>query len=581
MSGIDFETKEGREVYRHSTSHVMAQAVLELFSGTKLGIGPSIEDGFYYDFDLPERISEDDLPRIEKRMEEIIEQDLPFQRSSISKDGAKKLFADAPYKLELLEEIEDDEVTIYRHSDFIDLCRGPHLPSTGYIKAFKLTSIAGAYWRGDEKRPVLTRIYGTSFPTKELLDEYLHNLEEAQRRDHRRLGKELDLFNIYEEAGPGLIYYHPHGAVIREQICSLLKEEHRKRGYVEVVTPHIAKVDLWKTSGHCDFYRENMFFMQVEDSEYVLKPMNCPGHILIYQSRTRSYREMPLRCFELGTVYRYERSGVLHGLLRVRGFTQDDAHIFCQPGQLENEIKGVIGFAFDMLSLFGFEEYKFYLSTRPEKFVGTIEKWDEATSALVKALEDRSLAYTIDEGEGVFYGPKIDIKLKDAIGRTWQGPTIHVDFNLPSQFDITYVGPDGERHQPVMIHRVVLGSLERFMGALIEHYAGAFPTWLAPVQTLILPIAERHLVFSRKVKELLLEKGIRVEGDWRNEKIGHKIREGELRKIPYMLIVGDKEIENEAVALRKRGEGDLGQVKLNDFIDQISEEMATKRTKRN
>ncbi len=571
-----FETREDKDIYRHSTSHVMAQAVLELFPGTKLGIGPSIEDGFYYDFDLPVPISEDDLPRIEEKMAEIIGQDSLFEKYSITKDEANSLFKDAPYKLELLKEIEDDKVTIYRQGSFVDLCRGPHLPSTGHIKAFKLISIAGAYWRGDEKRPMLTRIYGTSFPTREPLEEYLHRLEEARRRDHRRLGRELGFFNIYEEAGPGLIYYHPYGTILREEISKLLKREHQKRGYLEVVTPHIAKMDLWKTSGHCEFYRENMFFMEVEGSGYVLKPMNCLGHILIYQSRTRSYREMPLRLFELGTVYRYERSGVLHGLLRVRGFTQDDAHIFCQREKLQEEITKVIDFALDMLSLFGFKEYEVYLSTRPEKFVGTPQKWDEAISSLKGALEEHDLLYAIDEGEGVFYGPKIDIKLKDTLGRAWQGPTIQVDFNLPDQFDISYIGPDGARHQPVMIHRVVLGSLERFIGALIEHFSGAFPTWLAPVQILIVPIADRHLPYAKRVEGDLLGREIRVEIDSRNEKIGLKIREGELRKIPYLLIIGDKEAQNQTIALRKRGKGDLGEVKLADFIEKLTREI-TKR----
>lgn len=571
-----FETEEDKDIYRHSTSHVMAQAVLELFPGTKLGIGPSIKDGFYYDFDLPVPISEDDLPRIEEKMAEIIGQDSLFEKYSITKDEANSLFKDAPYKLELLKEIEDDKVTIYRQGSFVDLCRGPHLPSTGHIKAFKLISIAGAYWRGDEKRPMLTRIYGTSFPTREPLEEYLHRLEQARRRDHRRLGRELGLFNIYEEAGPGLIYYHPYGTILREEISKLLKREHQKRGYLEVVTPHIAKMDLWRTSGHCEFYRENMFFMEVEGSGYVLKPMNCPGHILIYQSRTRSYREMPLRLFELGTVYRYERSGVLHGLLRVRGFTQDDAHIFCQREKLQEEITKVIDFALDMLSLFGFKKYEVYLSTRPEKFVGIPQKWDEAISSLKGALEEHDLLYAIDEGEGVFYGPKIDIKLKDTLGRAWQGPTIQVDFNLPDQFDISYIGPDGARHQPVMIHRVVLGSLERFIGALIEHFSGAFPTWLAPVQILIVPIADRHLPYAKRVEGDLLGREIRVEIDSRNEKIGLKIREGELRKIPYLLIIGDKEAQNQTIALRKRGKGDLGEVRLSDFIEELTRE-TTKR----
>lgn len=572
MSGVDLA------IYRHSTSHVMAQAVMELFPGTKLGIGPPIEDGFYYDFDLPRPINEEDLGKIEERMEEIIRRDLPFERSVITKDEARKIFRNSPYKIELLEEIQDNKVTIYRQGEFVDLCRGPHLPSTGYIKAFKLTSLAGAYWRGNEKGPMLTRIYGTSFLTKEDLSEYLQRVEEAKKRDHRRLGRELGIFNIYEEAGPGLIYYHPYGAVIREEICRFLRLEHSSRGYLEVVTPHIALTDLWKRSGHCDFYKENMFFIEMDDgSSYVLKPMNCPGHILIYRSRTRSYKELPIRYFELGTVYRYERSGVLHGLLRVRGFTQDDAHIFCQPDQLGEEIMGILEFAFDMLSTFGFEDYEISLSTRPERYVGTIKSWEKATSSLKDALDTHHLPYTIDEGEGVFYGPKIDIKLKDAIGRKWQGPTIQVDFNLPTRFDLSYIGKDNTPHQPVMIHRVVLGSIERFIGALIEHYGGRLPTWLAPVQVVVLSIAERHLPYAKDVKDKLEKEGIRVEGDFRNEKIDLKIREAEKRKVPYMLVLGDREGIEGTVSVRKRGEGEIGKFKIQDFIKMITKEIKERK----
>lgn len=550
---------------------------MELFPGTRLGIGPSIEEGFYYDFELPRSINEDDLRKIEKRMGEIIKDDLPFEKLIVTKEEAEEIFKDAPYKIELLEEIEDNKVTIYRQGEFVDLCRGPHLPSTGHIKAFRLISLAGAYWRGDEKRPMLTRIYGTSFPTKEELDEYLARLEEAKKRDHRRLGKELGIFNIYEEGGPGLIYYHPYGAVIREEISRFLRSEHTKRGYLEVVTPHIGRTDLWKRSGHCDFYKENMFFMEVEGVSYVLKPMNCPGHILIYRSKTRSYRELPIRYFELGTVYRYERSGVLHGLLRVRGFTQDDAHIFCSPEQLGDEIRDIIDFAFDMLSTFGFTDYEISLSTRPERFVGTVKRWEDATGHLRDALEAYGLSYTIDEGEGVFYGPKIDIKLKDAIGRKWQGPTIQVDFNLPDRFDLEYIGADGEPHQPVMIHRVVLGSLERFIGALIEHYGGEFPVWLAPVQVLLLPIAERHLPYARRIREEFERKGVRVEGDFRSEKIGLKIREAETKKIPYMLILGDKEERRHTASLRRKGRGELGEVEIGALIEMITKEIRERR----
>ncbi|MDI6734724.1 MAG: threonine--tRNA ligase [bacterium] len=567
------------DTYRHSTAHIIAQAVCMLYPGTKLGIGPAIEEGFYYDFDLPSPISPEDLPAIESKMKEIIKADLPFEKQVMAKDEAKKFFQQRNeiYKVELLDEIEDDAVNLYQQGEFIDLCRGPHVENTGVIKAFKLISIAGAYWRGNEKNPMLTRIYGTCFETKEELDNYLFKLEEAKRRDHRKIGKELKIFDIYDEVGPGLIYYHPKGAIIREEICSFLRKEHTKRGYSEVITPHIAKIDLWQISGHCDYYKDNMYFMEVDENPYVLKPMNCPGHILIYKSQTRSYKELPIRYFELGTVYRYERSGVLHGLLRVRGFTQDDAHIFCRPDQLKEEICGVIDFASSMLSTFGFKEYDVYLSTRPQKYVGTAEIWDEATSALATAMENKGLKYTIDEGEGVFYGPKIDIKLKDAIGRSWQGPTIQVDFNLPQRFNVTYAGADGNECQPVMIHRVVLGSLERFLGALIEHYAGAFPIWLCPIQVMIMTIADRHIPYAKKIEEQLLEKGVRVKLDSRNEKVGFKIREAEtLHKVPYMLIIGDKEVEAEKVSVRKRGNVDSGQLFLKEVMDNLIKEINEK-----
>ncbi|MEW6095953.1 MAG: threonine--tRNA ligase [bacterium] len=570
---------ENLETYRHSTSHIMAQAVCELYPGTKLGIGPAIEDGFYYDFDLPSPISPDELSKIESKMKEIIKANFTFEKKVMPKDEAKKFFQQRNeiYKVELLDEIEDDEVSIYQQGNFIDLCRGPHIASTNLIKAFKLISIAGAYWRGNEKNPMLTRIYGTCFEKKEDLDNYLFKLEEAKRRDHRKLGKELKIFDIYDEIGPGLIYYHPKGTIVREEICTFLRSEHAKRDYLEVVTPHIAKIDLWQTSGHCEYYKENMYFMEVEDSPYVLKPMNCPGHILIYKSQIRSYKDLPIRYFELGTVYRYERSGVLHGLLRVRGFTQDDAHIFCRQEQLKDEICGVIGFAAEMLKTFGFKEYDVYLSTRPKKYVGTEEIWEEATSALATALDKERLTYAIDEGQGVFYGPKIDIKLKDAIGRAWQGPTIQVDFNLPQRFDVTYIGADNKEYQPVMIHRVVLGSLERFLGALIEHYAGAFPVWLSPIQVMILTIADRHVQYGEKIKEQLLAEGVRVKLDKRNEKVGFKIREAEaLHKVPYMLIIGDKEVEESKISVRKRAKGDLGHLLLNEFMDNLIKEIREK-----
>ncbi len=557
------------EIYRHSTAHVMAQAVMELFPKTKLGIGPSIEEGFYYDFEFTQPFSKDDLPKIEEKMSEIVERNLPFDQIIMPIAEAKAFFTSCnqPYKIDLLDKIDAAEVTLYQNGDFIDLCRGPHISCTGIIPPFKLVSIAGAYWRGDEHNPMLTRIYGTAFENKALLEEYLRKLEEVKRRDHRRLGRELELFDIYEdEAGPGLIFYHPKGVILRQIIIDLLREAHQRHDYLEVVTPHIARIGLWQTSGHCDFYQENMYFLEDKNNPYVLKPMNCPGHILIYQSKTRSYKEMPLRYFELGTVYRYERSGVLHGLLRVRGFTQDDAHIFCRLDQLRDEICSVLRFSSEMLKLFGFHEYEVYLSTQPEKYVGTPEIWKKATEALIEALSTEGLSYTIDKGEGVFYGPKIDIKLKDAIGRLWQGPTIQVDFNLPQRFNITYTGPEGKATQPVMIHRVVLGSLERFIGILIEHYTGAFPCWLSPVQVMVMSITSQHASYALEVTNLLIENKIRAKTDIRSEKLNAKIREAQLAKIPYMLIIGDKEVAGKLVAIRTRTGEDIGAKSLNEFI---------------
>lgn len=564
---------------RHSTSHILAAAVQELYPDAKLGIGPAIEDGFYYDFDIPNiTLTPEDLIKIEERMKALIKKNLPFERKEMSKLEAVKLFEGKgeKYKVQLLKDIPDDKVSIYKTGNFVDLCRGPHLKSTGEAGAFKLLTIAGAYWRGVEINPMLQRIYGTAFESEEEIKTHITKLEEAIKRDHRKLGRELELFNIYhEEAGAGLVYYHPRGARLRLLIEDFLRKEHLKRGYEFVITPHIARINLWNTSGHTGYYRENMYFMEIDEQEYVLKPMNCPGHILIYKSKLRSYRELPLRFFELGTVYRHERSGVLHGLLRVRGFTQDDAHIFVAPEQLEEEILRVLDFAFDMLKTFGFD-YEVYLSTRPEKFVGTKDNWEHATQALVKALKDKGVAYQVDEGAGVFYGPKIDVKMKDALGRLWQGPTIQVDFNLPERFDLNYIGSDGSKKRPVMIHRVVLGSLERFLGALIEHYAGAFPTWIAPTQVILLPIADRHLDHARKVKEQLEQSEIRVEVDQRREKINLKIREAQLQKIPYMLILGDKEVEGGWVAVRSCKEGDLGQMGLDSFVERIKKEIDRK-----
>jgi threonyl-tRNA synthetase len=541
------------ETMRHSASHVLAEAVLSMFPDAKFGIGPATQDGFYYDFELPRPLTPEDLPVIEAKMKELVKAALPFKREELSKKDARTLFAKQPYKLELIEEIEDEKVGVYRQGSFVDLCRGPHVNSTGEIKAFKLVSIAGAYWRGDEHNPMLQRVYGVAFETKDALDEYLKKLEEAARRDHRRLGKELDLFSIHEEAGPGLVHWHPKGATIRRVIEDFWKEEHIKRGYELLYTPHIGKLDLWKTSGHWDFYRENMYDpIDVEGQEYVIKPMNCIGHILIYKTSQRSYRELPLRYAELGTVYRYERSGVLHGLSRVRGFTQDDAHIFCRFDQLEDEVAEVLDLALFMVDTFGFKNYSVFLSTRPEKYAGDLEVWEQATDTLAKALARQKLAYEIDPGEGVFYGPKIDIKFEDAVGRGWQGPTIQVDFNLPARFDVNYVGEDGQEHMVAMVHRTVLGSMERFLASLIEHYGGAFPVWLAPVQAAVIPIADRHLEYARKLEAELKKEGIRGVVDARSETVNMKIRQAQLEKVPYMLVVGDREVAESTVSVRLR-----------------------------
>jgi threonyl-tRNA synthetase len=544
---------------RHSTSHIMAEAVQCLFPGAKFGIGPMIENGFYYDFELPRALAPDDLPVIEGKMREIIGQDVPFVTEKMSKEKARKLFAAQPYKLELIDEIADTSVTIYRQGSFTDLCRGPHLASTGEVKAFKLTHAAGAYWRGDEKRPMLQRIYGVAFAGQKELDDYLSLQAEVAKRDHRKLGKELDLFSTHEEMGPGLVCWHPKGALIRQVIEDFWRAEHRKRGYDIVYTPHIAKVDLWKTSGHLEFYRDYLYPpMEIEGQQYMLKPMNCLGHILIYKSQLRSYRNLPLRYAELGTVYRYERTGVLYGLARVRGFTQDDAHIFCRPDQVEGEVTEVLSFVQFMMSSFGFAEYQMFLSTRPDKYAGTLSMWEEATEALKHVLERLDLHYEVDPGEGVFYGPKVDVKLKDAVGHVWQGPTVQVDFNLPQRFNVCYIGEDGLEHNVVMIHRVVLGAMERFLACLTEHYGGAFPAWLSPVQAIVIPIADRHVSYARKVEAEFKNEGIRAQVDDRSERMNLKIREAQLEKVPYMLIVGDKEMASSGVSLRLRSGEDLG-----------------------
>jgi len=579
LEPVMIDTDDGEEILRHSMSHVLAQAVMHLFPGTHFAIGPAIENGFYYDFDLDHSFTPDDLVRISHEMEKIVQTDYPFIRKELKKNKAIDYFKERGeiYKLEILNELPSDTVSIYTQGDFTDLCRGPHVPSTGYLKNFKLLSIAGAYWRGNEKNKMLQRIYGTAFATKKELKSHLNFLEEAKKRDHRRLGKELDLFSINENVGPGLILWHPKGAIIRKLIEDFWRDEHIKRGYEFVYTPHIAKLDLWKMSGHWDFYRANMFSpVEIDKGSYMIKPMNCPFHIMIYKSKTRSYRDLPIRYAELGTVYRYEKSGVLHGLLRVRGFTQDDAHLFVMPDQLEEEIIGVLNFTKFMIESFGFSKYNIYLSTRPEKYVGTLDKWELATDALKVAVERLNLPYHVDLGEGVFYGPKIDVKLIDALGREWQGPTVQVDFNLSERFNVSYIGSDGKEHQPIVLHRVVLGSMERFFGTLIEHYAGAFPTWLAPVQVKIVPISDTHLEYARGVYKKLFEEGIRVEFDSRNEKMNAKIRDAEKEKVPYVLIIGDKEVQNESVSVRKRKIGNQGAAKLREFTERIKKEIREK-----
>jgi threonyl-tRNA synthetase len=573
---ISMESQEGLEILRHSTSHVMACAVQELFPEVKVTIGPAIENGFYYDFDRPKAFTPDDLILIEKRMKEIISRDVPFERLVLPRAEVLGFFREKgeDYKLELLEEIPDEQVSLYKLAGFTDLCRGPHLPSSKRIPAFKLTGVAGAYWRGDERLPMLQRIYGTAFPNRKALKDHLKLVEEAKKRDHRRLGKDLDLFSISDEVGPGLVCWHPRGATIRTLIENFWREEHTRSGYELLYTPHIAKIQLWETSGHTGFYKENMFStMDVDEQKYQVKPMNCPFHIQIFKSRLRSYRELPKRWAELGTVYRYERSGVLHGLLRVRGFTQDDAHIFCRPDQLEDEIRQVIDFTLFILKTFGFDRFDVFLSTRPEKYVGTVQNWELATNALKTALEKTDLGYAVDPGEGVFYGPKIDIKIRDSLGRQWQCSTIQVDFNLPERFDLNYIGEDGARHPVIMIHRALMGSLERFFGCLIEHYNGAFPAWLAPEQVILLPITDRAHAYAEEIHRVLSEKGLRVESDLRNEKLGLKVREAQLAKIPYMLILGDKEVEDGTLSVRTRSGENIPKMALEQFLGRIQRDL--------
>jgi len=563
---------------RHSTAHVMASAVKQLFPDAKLGIGPAIENGFYYDFDLEHRFTPEDLKRVEEKMREIIDQDYEFKQELISKQEARKLFEHMGeiYKLEILDEIPDEKVSIYRHGDFVDLCAGPHLKSTSEIKAFKLLSIAGAYWRGDESRKMLQRIYGTAFFTSQELEEYLRHLQEAEKRDHRKLGKELGLFSFFESAGPGLVFYLPNGALLRKTIENYILEKHLEKGYQLVITPQIMKAEIWQKSGHLDYYRDYMYLFEVDNVGYAIKPMNCPGHILIFKSQRRSYKELPLRLFELGNVYRHEKTGVLHGLLRVRGFTQDDAHIFCTEDQLREEIRGVIEFTREIMVDFGFKDFEVELSTQPQDYIGTEDQWKKATQALRDALEDLDMAYEICEGEGAFYGPKIDIKLKDAIGRLWQCATIQCDFAGPERFDVTYVGEDGEFHRCIMIHRAILGSLERFLGTLIEHYGGDFPLWLAPEQVRLIPISEKFLAYGEKLKKILRQEKIRVGLDNRDETLNYKIRQAELEKVPYMVIFGKREEEKETVSLRSRKMGDLGERSIQQLIVELKQEIGRK-----
>ena len=570
---MNLPSNDRLERIRHTTAHVMAQAVSELYPNVKLAIGPTIEHGFYYDMDIPQPVSDDDLRRIEARMQEIIRSNVPMVQSFKPKAEALAMYQalGQPFKVEIIAGIDEAQVSFFTQGEFFDLCRGPHVERLGEIPAFKLLKVSGAYWRGDEKNPVLQRIYGTAWESESDLNKYLTTLAEADKRDHRKLGVALDLFHISDETGPGLVFLHPKGATLRHILETYTYDQHIKRGYQPVVVPHIARKKLWETSGHAEFYKENMFFTEADGQPYVIKPMNCPEHIMIYKTKRRSYRDLPIRYFEFGTVYRFERSGVMHGLLRVRGFTQDDGHIFCMLDQLSNEITQALRFVHDVMKRFGFE-YEVYLSTRPEKFVGSLENWSQAENALADALKAAGVSYQVDPGEGVFYGPKIDVKLRDALGRVWQGPTIQVDFNMPERFKMEYVGSDSKVHTPVMVHRAVYGSFERFMGALIEHYAGAFPFWLAPVQIAVLPIADDQIGYAKSIAEQLTAGGYRVEVDVQSEKIGAKIREATIQKIPYMVVVGKREEEKQAVSLRHRTQGDLGVMTLADAMQRFEQE---------
>jgi threonyl-tRNA synthetase len=570
LAPVEAGSPEGLSILRHSTAHIMAEAVKRLFPKAKVTIGPDIENGFYYDFDFERPFTPEDLEAIEQEMSSSIQRNEPFVSRRLSRQEAKKLFLELnePYKIEIIDDLSEETVTVYTHGTFTDLCRGPHVPSTGHIKAFKLTSVAGAYWRGDENRPMLQRIYGTAFASTKDLKGHLERIEEAKRRDHRKLGQQLDLFSFSEEAGAGMPVWHPKGALVRAILEDFERKEHLRRGYQLVQGPIILRRELWERSGHYENYRENMYFTRIDEQEYGIKPMNCLAHMLIYKSGLRSYRDLPLRYFELGIVHRHEKSGVLHGLLRVRQFTQDDAHIICRPDQLQEEIISIITFVRDVMALFGFE-YEVEISTRPERSIGSTGDWDRATSALTRALEELGLPYDICAGEGAFYGPKIDIKLKDALGRRWQCATIQCDFTLPERFDLVYIGEDGERHRPVMLHRVILGAIERFLGVLVEHFGGAFPTWLAPVQARILTITDAQKDFAEHCHQELRRSGLRVEADLRNEKLGYKVREAQLQKIPYILVVGDKEVEASGVNVRLRTGENLGLKTIPEVVDLV------------
>jgi len=578
LEPVYLDSKEGLEILRHSTSHVMAMAVRELFPGVKVTIGPAIEDGFYYDFDYERPFKEEDLAAIEERMQEIAKADLPFYRKELSSKEAIDFFSKQgeDYKVELIEDLGAEQVSLYTQGSFTDLCRGPHIPSTRMIKAFRLTKVAGAYWRGDEKRAMLSRIYGVAFADGKKLRAYLKRLEEAAKRNHAKLGPQLELFSTHDEIGAGFIVWHPKGTMLRHTLEEFEIQEHLKRGYELVRGPEILKTELWKKSGHFENYRENMYFTTIDEQSYGIKPMNCLAHMLIYASKRRSYRDLPKRYFELGTVHRHERSGVLHGLLRVREFTQDDAHLICTPGQLNEEIKALLNFVKDMMEIFGFD-YDLEVSTRPSKSIGSDRDWEQATQALITAVEENGLPYEINEGDGAFYGPKIDVKLKDALGRNWQCATIQCDFALPERFDLVYIGKDGEKHRPAMLHRTILGAIERFIGILIEHHAGAFPVWLAPVQAKILTVTDRGIPFGQRVLGELKAAEVRVEGDFRNEKLGLKVREAQLEKIPYMLIIGDKESEQECVTARQRSGQNLPFMKVQEFVDLIGDDCKKRR----